>query len=339
MSCEAFPCPHRAPHQPRSPCMATIGYHASHEQFPPSALLRYVKLAEEAGFTGGMCSDHFAPWSERQNESGFSFAWLGAALHATKLPFGTVCAPGQRYHPAIVAQAAATLAEMNPGRFWLALGSGQAMNEHITGERWPPKHERMDRLRECVDVIRALWDGETVTYRGLIQVDEAKLWTRPEEPPMLVGAAISPETAEWVGGWADALITIAKPREEMEETVAAFRRGGGEGKPMYLQAQLSWAESDEEARSQAHDQWRNNILPPGVQTRLHMPADFDAVGDYVEEEDLEEHIRMSADVDDHIEWIRKDVEMGFSGIYLHNVGPNQEAFIETFGEKVLPELR
>jgi coenzyme F420-dependent glucose-6-phosphate dehydrogenase len=318
--------------------MATIGYHASHEQFPPSALLRYVKLAEEAGFQAGMCSDHFSPWSERQGESGFSFAWLGAALSATSLPFGVVCAPGQRYHPAIVAQAAATLTEMNPGRFWLALGSGQAMNEHITGDAWPPKRDRMARLRECADVIRALFDGETVSHRGLVHVDEARLWTRPAEPPMLVGAAISAGTAEWVGGWADALVTVAKPPHELAETVAAFRGGGGGGKPMYLQVQLSWAGSDAEARRQALDQWRNATLPPGVQTRLHTPAEFDEVGEYVREEDLEHHIRMSADPARHVEWLRQDMELGFDALYLHNVGPNQEEFIEAFGTHVLPKL-
>jgi coenzyme F420-dependent glucose-6-phosphate dehydrogenase len=318
--------------------MATIGYHASHEQFPPSALLRNARLAEQAGFQAGMCSDHFAPWSERQAESGFSFAWLGAALTVTALPFGVVCAPGQRYHPAIIAQAAATLAEMSPGRFWLALGSGQAMNEHITGDPWPPKHDRMARLRECADIIRALFAGETVSHSGHVHVDEARLWTLPDEPPMLVGAAISAETAEWVGGWADALVTVAKPPAELAETVAAFRRGGGDGKPMYLQVQLSWAGSDEQARRHALDQWRNATLPPAVQTRLQMPAEFDDVGEYVRIEDLEPHIRMSADLERHIEWLRQDVDLGFQALYLHNVGPNQEEFIETFGSHVLPEL-
>jgi coenzyme F420-dependent glucose-6-phosphate dehydrogenase len=237
-----------------------------------------------------------------------------------------------------VAQAAATLAEMNPGRFWLALGSGQAMNEHITGHAWPPKHERPARLRECVDVMRALFAGETVSHTGLVHVDEAKLWTLPAEPPMLVGAAISVETAEWVGGWADALVTVARPPGELEKAADAFRRGGGEGKPMYLQVQLSWAGSDQEARGQALDQWRNAILPPGVQTRLHMPAEFDAAGDFVREADLEGHIRMSADPERHVEWLRRDLELGFDAVYLHNVGPNQEEFIETFGSHVIPEL-
>src|SRR5215217_9751297 len=191
------------------------GLHCSHEQIPPSRLLAHVRDAEAAGFGAAMSSDHFSPWSERQGESGFAWSFLGAALHATALPFGVVNAPGQRYHPAIVAQAAATLSELFPGRFWLALGSGEASNEHITGDRWPPKAERRARLGEAVEVIRALLAGETVTHHGLVQVDRARLWTLPERPPMLVGAAISPETAAWVGGWADGLVTINQPHDRL----------------------------------------------------------------------------------------------------------------------------
>src|SRR3712207_584894 len=142
-----------------------------------------------------MCSDRFHPWTERQGESGFAWSWLGAAMQAPALPFGVVCAPGQRYHPAVVAQAAATLAEMFPGRFWLAVGSGQALNEHITGGAWPPKAERNARLEECVEVIRALWAGETVSRRGRwVRVEAARLYTRPETPPLLFGAAVSEAT-------------------------------------------------------------------------------------------------------------------------------------------------
>src|SRR5687767_3353420 len=155
--------------------MAAIGFHASHEQLPPSALLRAVRAAEEAGFDAAMCSDHFAPWSVRQGHSGHSWAWLGSALQATNLTFGVVTAPGQRYHPAIVAQAIATLAEMHPGRFWAALGSGEAMNEHITGDRWPDKATRDARLLECVEIIRALLRGDEVTHHGLVTVDRARL--------------------------------------------------------------------------------------------------------------------------------------------------------------------
>jgi coenzyme F420-dependent glucose-6-phosphate dehydrogenase len=141
-----------------------IGYHASHEQFRPSTLLACVQQAEQAGFEAAMCSDHFHPWNEDQGQSGFAWSWLGSALQATTLTMGTVCAPGQRYHPAIIAQAAATLAEMHPDRFWVALGSGQSLNEHVTGGGWPTKAERNERLLECVEIMRALWRGETVIH-------------------------------------------------------------------------------------------------------------------------------------------------------------------------------
>jgi probable non-F420 flavinoid oxidoreductase len=316
--------------------MATIGYHASHEQFLPSELLASVIAAERAGFTAAMCSDHFAPWSERQGHSGFAWSWLGAALQATTLPFGVVNAPGDRYHPAIIAQAAATLAEMFPGRFWVALGTGQAINEHITGANWPPKAERNARLRECVDVIRALWAGETITRHGRIRVEEAKLWTLPEQPPRIVGPALSEETAEFVGGWADAFITVNAPAERLRKLVDAFCRGGGEGKPLYLQCHLSYARTDAEARANAYDQWREPIFPGIVNEHLRTPRQLEAAAKFVRPEDLDSHVRISADVERHLDWLRGDVELGFEHVYLHNVGRNQQEFIEVFGERVLP---
>ena len=166
--------------------MLKIGYHASHEQFKPSTLLTYVQRAQQAGFTAASSSDHFHPWSNRQGESGFAWSWLGAALQATSLSFGVVNAPGQRYHPAIIALAAATLAEMFPQRFWIAVGTGQFLNEHITGEKWPAKAARNARLNECVESMRALWKSETVTHKGLVTVEEATLYSRPVVPAPVV---------------------------------------------------------------------------------------------------------------------------------------------------------
>jgi coenzyme F420-dependent glucose-6-phosphate dehydrogenase len=318
--------------------MPTIGYHASHEQFAPSELLACVRTAERAGFAAVMCSDHFAPWSERQGHSGFAWSWLGAALQATSLPFGVVNAPGDRYHPAIIAQAAATLAEMFPDRFWVALGTGQAINEHITGARWPTKAERNARLRECVDVIRALWAGETVTHHGWIHVEEARLWGLPERPPPIIGPALSEETAEFAGAWADGFITVNAPRAQLEKLVAAFRRGGGDGKPLYLQCHLSYAATDEEARANAFDQWREPIFPGFVNEHLRTPRQLEAAARFVRPEDLDPYVRISADVERHLEWLRGDLALGFEQIYLHNVGRNQQEFIEIFGGRVLPAL-
>jgi probable non-F420 flavinoid oxidoreductase len=315
-----------------------VGYHASHEQFAPSRLLSLVQAAERAGFTAAMSSDHFHPWSEAQGQSGFSWAWLGAAMQATALPFGVICAPAPRYHPAIVAQAAATLAEMFPDRLWLALGSGQALNEHITGERWPAKAERNARHHEAAGVIRALWRGETVTHHGLITVEAAKLYSRPARPPLLLGAAITPETAEWVAGWADGLLTASAPEAEQQAVVDAFRRGGGAGKPMYLKVQLSFAADEQSARAGAFEQWRTNILPSSVMTDLATPAQFEAAARFVRPDDLDRFVRISAETRRHVEWLRHDIDMGFSLLILHNVNREQEGFIEAFGELVLPEL-
>jgi coenzyme F420-dependent glucose-6-phosphate dehydrogenase len=179
--------------------MTRFGYHVSHEQFAPSDLLRWTKCAEAAGFDCAMSSDHFHPWSERQGQSGFAWSWLGAAMEATKLPFGIISAPGYRYHPAVIAQGAATLSQMYPDRLWLALGSGEAINESITGAAWPDKQERNARLFECAQIIRALFAGETVTHRGRVTVVEATLYTRPAIAPMLVGAATSESTAGMAG--------------------------------------------------------------------------------------------------------------------------------------------
>jgi probable non-F420 flavinoid oxidoreductase len=316
-----------------------IGFHASHEQFRPDRLLRLVQVAEAAGFDAGMCSDHWGPWSEAQGESGFAWSWLGAALATTSMPFGVVNAPGQRYHPAIIAQAAATLGVMFPGRFWLAIGSGQLLNEHITGERWPPKDERNDRLREAADVIRRLWDGETVSHDGHVRVSEATLWTRPAEPPLLVGAAVTPPTAAWVAGWADALITVVQPDDQLDAVVDAFRSNGGDGKPMYLQVHLAYAPTDGEARAAAFAQWRQNTLPNSVMTELAQPAQIAAAATHVTPDDLDGAVRISSDPGRHVEWLRRDLERGFDALYLHEVGDQQERFVELFGREVLPRLR
>jgi probable non-F420 flavinoid oxidoreductase len=318
--------------------MARIGFHASHEQVPPSELLQAVQEAEAAGFQAGMSSDHFSPWSPRQGESGFAWSWLGAALQATGLSFGVVNAPGQRYHPAIIAQAAATLAEMFPGRFWVALGTGEASNEHITGDPWPRKDRRNARLRECVDVIRALFAGEEVSHHGLVRVDRARLWTLPAEPPPLIGAAVTPDTARWAGTWADGLITINQPRATLERVLAAFREGGGEGKKACLQVHVSWAPDEEDALALAHDQWRTNVFGPPVCWDLETVEHFDEAAKNVRPEDVRGPVLVSSDLGRHTAWLEELASLGFDEVYLHHVGQRQRAFIEAFGEQVLPAL-
>lgn len=318
-----------------------VGYHASHEQYSPADLIRHVRHAEEAGFESGMCSDHYHPWSDAEGQAGFAWSWLGAALQATSLPFGVVTVPGGwRYHPAVMAQAAATLAQMFPGRFWLAAGSGERLNEHVVGTHWPEKAERNARLLEGVEVTRALWSGETVTHRGRVTVEEAKLYTLPTQPPRIVAAALSPETAEWAGAWADGLITVAGEREAMRTIIDAFRRGGGEGKPLYLQAQLSFGRTDDEALEAAWRQWRAAMFPSPVLAELKMPATFDAAAEPVRREDVAAKMRISPDPARHLEWLAADARLGFEEINLHCVNrAAQERFIDVFGERVLPELR
>jgi coenzyme F420-dependent glucose-6-phosphate dehydrogenase len=316
-----------------------IGYQASHEQFRPSELLKLVGLAEQAGFTSINSSDHFHPWSTRQGQSGFAFAWLGASMQASSLPHGSVCAPGQRYHPAIVAQAIATLAEMFPERFWISLGSGEALNERITGEKWPTKPERNARLLECVEIMRRLFKGETVSHHGRVTVEDAKLYTLPNKIPPLYGAAVTKETAEWMGSWADGLITVHQPHEQLKEVVNAFRNNGGAGKPVYLKVQLSYSRTDDRAMEGALDQWRSNIFGSTVLGDMWQVEQFDAMGEFVQAKEMQDMVRISSDVQKHIDWIKQDMELEFDRIILHNVNREQELFINDFGEKVLPQLK
>jgi probable non-F420 flavinoid oxidoreductase len=318
--------------------MTIFGYHASHEQHPPSALLECVRLAEQAGFQAAMCSDHFAPWTTAQGHSGFAWSWLGAAMQATGLPFGCVTAPGQRYHPAVVAQAAATLAELFPGRFWLALGSGEALNEHVTGTAWPGKGDRDARLLECVAVIRALLAGETVSHRGLVTVDRARLWSRPASPPPLLGAAVSPDTARRVGGWADGLITVNQPVDRLRRVMEAFRAGGGEGKPASLQVHLAVADDEATALATAHRQWPNGALDPLLAWELELPERFEAATRHVRPEDLRDSVLVATDPGRLAETLAGHAELGFDAVYLHEVGPDQRRFIDLAGEAVLPRL-
>ncbi len=319
--------------------MARIGFHASHEQFAPSELLALVKAAEKAGFDAGMSSDHFKPWGPDQGQSGYAWSWLGAAMEATRLPFGVISAPGYRYHPAILAQSAATLAEMYPGRFWFALGSGQRLNEDMVGMPWPSKRERNARLKECAEIIRALLGGETVTHRGAVTVVDAKLYSLPATPPPLFGAAVTETTAEFVGGWADGLLTVSAKPDQLKKVIAAFRRGGGEGKPILLQVGLNWAPTEEEALAGAHGQWRYNVLGGEVNWELRSPEDFETASRLVQPEDMRESLLISSDLGQHRDWLLEYLELGVAELQLHQVGRNQRAFIDAFGERVLPELR
>jgi coenzyme F420-dependent glucose-6-phosphate dehydrogenase len=317
--------------------MTAIGIHASHEQHPPSRLLRYVRDASARGIGYAMCSDHFAPWSDRQGESGYAWSWLGSALASTDMDIGVFTSPIMRQHPAIVAQAAATLAEMFPGRFWLAAGTGEFLNEHVTGQLWPPKSYRVDMLRESVDCMRRLWNGETVTHEGRMRMRDAKVYSRPAVPPPVYGGAISEETAAWAGAWADGLITVGSEKDALAANVTAFRRGGGCEKPVFLQSVLCYAKTDEEALAIAHDQWRQALLEPRLLAELATPGQFDEATASITREEVAKSIRASSSIEQHIAWIKQDMELGFDRIYLHQLG-DLDLFLDALTEKMLPKL-
>jgi G6PDH family F420-dependent oxidoreductase len=227
---------------------------------------------------------------------------------------------------------------MFPGRFWVALGSGENLNEHVTGDRWPSKDERDARLLECVQVIRALLQGEEVSHDGLVKVDRARVWSLPAEPPSLFGAAVSEETARVVGSWADGLITVNQPPTTLRRVIDAFRDGGGGGKPVHVQVHLSWAKQEQKALAIAHEQWRTNVFGSPLMWDLELPARFDEAARHVRPADLCDTVLVSAEPARHAAWIEEIAGMGVDGVYLHHVGREQERFIDVFGERVLPEF-
>lgn len=317
-----------------------IGYHASHEQFAPSALIALIRRAEAAGFAAGMSSDHLAPWSARQGHSGFAWSWLGAAMQATELPFGVVTTPiGLRYHPLLIAQAAATLAEIFPRRLTLILGSGEALNERPFGHGWPAKAERTARLEESVGAIRSLFQGETVTADGFHKLEEARIYSLPENPPAIFAAALTPRTARRAGFWADGLATINLPKDDLHAVISEFHDAAGEARPVHVQVHLSYAARQTEAEWNALDQWRTNTLPPMVASELSSPAMFDAVTANMNAKDLRSSVLISSDPGWHRHQLAELLALGVDRLLLHNVGRNQHEFIDIFGAEVLPQLQ
>ena len=308
-----------------------IGYHASHEQFGPSELLEFVKAAEGAGFHEAKSSDHFHPWSERQAQSGHAWSWLGAALQATRFPIGVITAPGYRYHPAVVAQAAATLGEMYPGRFWLALGSGEAINEAITGTYWPEKAERNERLRECVEITRRLFAGELVTHRGRVTVIEAKLYSLPQQPVPIFGAAITPETAAFTANWSDGLLIAGRDPDLIAPVVDAFRTSGGTGKPIHLQMAVSLAATVDEAERAALDQWSAAAIGGGVNLDLRRPSVFDQASRMVSGDEVRNAVLVTDSVNQISDTIACLDALSIDVVHLHQVGRGQREFIERIG--------
>lgn len=317
--------------------MVFYGFHASHEQLPPSALLAAVTRAEAAGFDGAMCSDHLAPWGVEQGESGYAWSWLGAALASTSFSFGVVTAPGQRYHPVISAQAIGTLEEMFPGRFWAALGSGEALNEHVTGDPWPPKDRRNARLEASVEVIRSLLAGDEVSRDDEVRVHRARVWSRPASPPPLLGAAVTAQTAAWVAGWSDGLATVAQAPDVLEGVVRAYRDAGGSG-PCVLQVHVALEDTEEEALDVVRRHWRHSAVP-GSLWDIEQPEDFDRLAGDPTDDDLRKGALISADAEALAERIASLAAIGFDRVYLHGVDTDQESFLDRAEHALLPALR
>ena len=318
--------------------MTRLGFHASHEQISPGQLLLDVQHAEQAGFDMAMCSDHLVPWSTAQGHSGYTWSWLGAALAKTDLTFGCVSAPGQRYHPAIMAQKIGTLAQMFPGRFWTALGSGEAMNEAVTGDAWPRKEVREQRLDECADIIRRLLQGEEVSHDGTVTVKEARVWDLPDEAPMLIGPAVCAESAARIAKWADGLITVNQDHDSLRKVIDAYRGAGGRGK-LSLQIHLSWAPTMAEAERIAHEQWAGNAVGAPLTWDIATVEGFDAAAAHVTLDTIRDAVRISDSLDQHVEWLREYAELGFDDLYLHFVGQDQAPFIDAFGAGALSLAR
>lgn len=318
--------------------MNKLAIHHSHELYPPSRLLAHTRLAQSRGFTHAMCSDHFHPWTPSQGQSGFAWSWLGAALQATTMDYGMVCAPGQRYHPAIIAQAAATLSEMFPGRLWIGLGSGEAVNESITGDPWPSKSDRQARLLECVQIMRALFAGETVSHQGLVRVHKARLYTRPARPPLIFGAAMSVETAAWVGTWADGLLTTAGTPEETRERVRAFRGSAGSYKPVYTQAGIGYAPTLTEAVEAARKNWPICGLTAEQIQDFDSPEMFERESRSLTNETVQNALRISHNADQHLDWLHQDFDAGVDRVYLHFMGENMELFLNELAPRLLESV-
>ncbi len=326
--------------------MTKIGYAAMLEQFHPTDLLDWCAQAEEAGFSAGfMVSEHFHPWTPQQGQAAFAWSFMGALGERTSLPFGTaVVCPGFRYHPVVVAHAAATLGAMYPGRFWLGLGAGEALNEHVVGGYWPEVGTRSAMMFESIEIINELFSGKVVRHRGEhFTVESAKLYTRPEQPVPIYVATAGPLNAKRTGRHADGMITVGAADEKIHMLWDRFADGAQEaGKdpaamPKLLQIHVSWAATREEAERNAVSEWPNGGMPFPKQD-IRNPEDFAAMAKFVRPENFTNRVLISADADEHLAHLRGFVEMGFDEIHVHNVGRNQAEFIDFYGSQVLPRL-
>jgi coenzyme F420-dependent glucose-6-phosphate dehydrogenase len=311
-----------------------IGYALSSEEHAPTDLVRYAVLAEERGFPYALISDHFHPWTDRQGQSAFVWAVIGAIAEATeRLRLGTgVTCPLMRTHPAVIAHASATAAALMPGRFFLGVGTGENLNEHILGERWPEGSVRLDMLSEAIEVIRLLWQGGYQSHHGChYTVEGAQLYTLPDEPPPIMVAADKPNAAELAGAAGDGLIGISPDDELLSE----FEAAGGGGKPRYGQVTVCWAEDEAAARKTALEWWPNAALPGDLPQELALPRHFEQAAGLVSEDDVAETVVCGPDPEAHKAMIEKYADAGYDHVYIHQVGPDQDGFLDFYSREIL----
>jgi coenzyme F420-dependent glucose-6-phosphate dehydrogenase len=314
-----------------------LGYALSSEEHSPSDLVRHARAAEDAGFGFGLISDHIHPWVDAQGHSAFVWAVIGGIAHATerfRIGTGVTC-PLIRIHPAIVAHAAATCACLMPGRFFLGIGTGENLNEHVLGAKWPAPDERLKMLEEAVEVMRLLWQGDYQTHRGKhYTIENLRIFDLPKEPIELAVAAMQPQAAELAGRIGDSLINVA-PKEEI---VQKFEDGGGKGKPKYGQVTVCYAESKEHAKKTAFEIWPNALVEGSASQELPLPSDFEELTKDREAGELDDKLVLGSDVDEYVAEIEEYDKAGYTHVYVHQIGPNQKGFLEFARRELLPRL-
>jgi G6PDH family F420-dependent oxidoreductase len=313
--------------------MTELGYALSSEEHGPRDLVRNARRAEEAGFSFALISDHYHPWISAQGHSPFVWAVLGGIAEATQtLRLGTgVTCPTMRIHPAVIAQAAATTAALMDGRFFLGVGSGENLNEHIFGDRWPPFDIRLAMLREAVELIRLLWSGQNTSFWGdFYDVEDAQLFTLPDIAPPIYMAASGESSAAAAGEIGDGFISTAPD----EKLIKAYKDGGGKG-PAIGQLTVCWAESEKAARQTVHELWPTSGLTGELTQELRTVTHFEQAVQMVSIEQATQHIPCGPDPRKHLDALQKYVDAGFDQVYIHQIGHEQEGFFEFYAKEIL----
>jgi coenzyme F420-dependent glucose-6-phosphate dehydrogenase len=312
-----------------------LGYAFSSEEHSPADLVRHARAAEEAGFGFGLISDHIHPWVDAQGHSGFVWSVIGAIAEATKrfkLGTGVTC-PTIRTHPAIIAHATATSACLMPGRFFLGVGTGENLNEHVLGAKWPAPDQRLEMLEEAIEVMRLLWQGDYQTHRGKhYTVENLRIFDLPDEPVDVAVAAMQPKAAELAGRVGDALINVA-PKKEI---VKRFDEGGGKGKPKYGQITVCYADSKEQAKKTAFEVWPNALVEGSASQELPLPKDFEQLVEDRKPDELEGKLVLGNDPEEYLRELQEYDEAGYTHAYIHQIGPDQEGFLKFAKSELLP---